>query len=1785
MTTRSIINNINWDRVSHSTNNWIRLNDIRYQYLRNELINKIFPILRVEDKNLLLDGLVKVINLIYFKFGFASNDQKNESLLWDQLLQNNLLDLRALINIMLPFINDNENDDKKHKLKRLADLYIEQDERGYVYTNSQYNRCIRHVDNGQIRIFQRPFLKEYFTQHLELLLMSIETCANKLYVNWVDVLPIKMNEYNKTKLYNDTISKIVGSLEQDPDGNMVATRNQEISSVDLINNYIDPGLGISFQDFYNVMSNHLYHEIKNHKWLIYDIIIAGSAVSYITYLEGIFNLDSIWRGLLWSQLDTNIRNGFIYQWNNFLGSINPNDNIILNKFYFFFSKYHKNATKLINKGELVLTFDPATQEDEDEENARITPESTRNAKLGMSKVPAEEIYLFFFDQLTAFRKSWFYYSIKIKKNQYLGKKVLTGTDIEIYITPKNIYNYCKSLVHYVAEDIVTKKSKFIEIPKHWYSLKPELIEMILIRMLDISNPPVDSGRRRNENEEIDPYDRLRNDWTRPNWFNINKYLRRLYPSISERQLPAANFLIHSFIRTKIVDIVFESLIYHGLLSDFRPNKKITNNSIVESLIGSTDDRRKADFKREQMKEFYFSGQNRKDYEDNAYYFITSSTYGELDPLKSKDYNSPTFERKYFDFLSSAQIWTFTYAMNWVSQINFYHHYMNDRVMYITGATGVGKSTQVPKLLMYSQKMLDYNSNGKIICTQPRVPPTVENADTISRELGVPIRAYEKLYDKNIFTSNYYVQYKHQKEEHLEKTDSFLRIVTDGTLYEEIKASPFLTRSSPDPYAVNQNEIPIDWAKTFLSGNKYDIVIVDEAHEHNANMDMILTLARDAVYVNNSLKLVIVSATMEDDEPIYRRYYRTINDNRAFPLSAFIENQQLDRANMDRRIHISPPGATTQYVIKDVFLSKAESELINEKNFVDYGIEQTIKIANTTTEKDILLFMSGQADIQKAVREINARTPANIIAMGYYSELSEETKTMIVKIHQTLPFYTRYKEDVFLEENDVNRRVPPGTYNRAIIIATNVAEASITLQNLRYVVDTGYAKTVVYDALEGVPKTLVLPISWSSAQQRRGRVGRVASGEVYYMYEKAKIINNKTAYKIADSNAKDHIIPILKTDPNDSAIITRVNDINDIHNLLEIIDRKESGLFEASEVIYDILKNPRPYLDIIKKQYMYIADLTDINQYYVYYGKTDTEEYDTNSLVSNMEGYMLNNHDDYHYQMDAYQFRSKAYTGYDENILEDRALSFYIIHPDENVIRRNLYTGKMEAIKCNPSVTESYYYYLLKINGIQFTTNDIKTCNFREINFKDFVFLKYRIAIDDAKLQLLVVDVPGRATNPVINYTNITEPNIRYYVNLFYNFIKETQQGDWDITVKSTQFENISNIQRLSSLTILNDVNYLLWYCYSIPYQLEEDVLAIISMLTLVTDISQWIGITKSKKDIQRFFNTHLNRNGDIYFVWRLWNTIKELLERQNLFDITKVDVSLETLFRNYKEQYLRSSKIPFEQFLIFDKMFKSGQLNVRDEFYYYVSQISFDFKEIIQKTGIDKYLAIIAKDQRLNVERLQDFLVGYFDILFTQNKKRWMYQYEIENQLTEEPVEINVIEWAQRKLSLPGIVAGANYTPSKWDRMIEIYIRSFSMNLLKSEGNYYLRINKGVRLDPAYWSKRLEIEKTFLNNKTEFMIYHSNQSIGDTVNAAYLTPIMLEWALQLNPIYYYYFFFDKNNLLYNMEHDEDVLRSIDIIQKNKHLFDYNALLSYLDQIGNPILSNIIREAIYENRNL
>src|SRR5437868_8518481 len=103
----TIIINHDWNAMENKYI-WIKKGDYRYQYIGRELINRVFPLLKSQDKNLLLECVVRIVNWIYLKFGFYNNAEKNDNLLWEQFKQNKLLDLRALLTVILPYINDNE---------------------------------------------------------------------------------------------------------------------------------------------------------------------------------------------------------------------------------------------------------------------------------------------------------------------------------------------------------------------------------------------------------------------------------------------------------------------------------------------------------------------------------------------------------------------------------------------------------------------------------------------------------------------------------------------------------------------------------------------------------------------------------------------------------------------------------------------------------------------------------------------------------------------------------------------------------------------------------------------------------------------------------------------------------------------------------------------------------------------------------------------------------------------------------------------------------------------------------------------------------------------------------------------------------------------------------------------------------------------------------------------------------------------------------------------------------------------------------------------------------------------------------------------------------------------------------------------------------------------------------------------------------------------------------------------------------------------------------------------
>lgn len=1725
-----IENHIKFENDFTNYFNWIKLDtsDLKYYKIKVDLIDKVYLNLESDHKKLLTTYLTMLINFIHNKFHFITEVESN--LYWDQLLQNNLLDLRALLNMILPYISETDSfDSKKGALKSLKDLYLSKDSTGrFIYTNSQYNRCIRYLDNDKnILYMERPFDVIYFYHHFKLLLMSIEVISNKLYVNWIDVIPVRMDTYKEIGLYKETIKKI-----SNPNNKFLL-------------GYIDPNLGLSYGDIYNTIANHLYYQIVGQKWLIFDLPSKGKLIGMLEYLEKKINFKLIWDNNMWSHNTQVEKNKFNSEWIALKKSKEHLDRICIFYIYLAFSTNHRNRIKLEKQKLLITKRDLELQ---DEDDIIIDEKSLTNARIGIQNVPIDEIYLFFVDQLGIYKKSWYYYISNIKKTNEIDS--FESASRKISITPKNFYNFAKSLVHY--SDINT--DSYIGFPRHWQTLTPDNINQIM--------------------------DRLFNPNYTEKWFNISLYIQKAYGSdLSRDDSTLINVKMEELIKKHIIDVVFESLIYHGILSNFSPKKEITDIKLIDFTIGSKDENKRKFEQQIQIKKNILTEKNKKAYGEHGYYYVTGQSYNKIQPIKDKKYGS----KSYFDCLITEQLWMFTYAMNWISQINFYHHYCNCRVIYVTGATGVGKSSEIPKILLYCTHMIDYKLDGKVICTIPRTGPVSDSAENVSKNMGVPILEYNSTYDRKVPTVNYVVQYKHKKKNHMDKGQtSFLRFVTDGTLLEEMKQSPFLTKSKPKEIFDKNNE-KISWINEYSTGNKYDIIIVDEAHEHNTNMDLILTLMQNTSYINNSLKLIIISATMDDDEPIYRRYYRKINDNRSYPLSSFIAFNSLDRANIDRRVDISKPRETTQFKVTDHWLSKTESDKIDHKNYVDYGISKTIEVLNNTKSGHLLLFVAGKDDIKKCVKEINTKTPQNIICFPYHGELTDEQRVFVSKINETLPTYIESKDSS-------GKNVPPGTYKRAVIVATNAAEASITVSGLMYIVDTGYAKVNIYDPITQVENLITMVISYTSSTQRRGRVGRVAPGDVYYLYDKEKVFNNKTAYKIADENIRNTIVDLLKREPSDYPIITNKNNVN---NLI-MLDKLTQSPKRDKYVLYELFGNLGIYLDIIVKQYMLLDDTKPkdnkkrINdhykKFYNYYGKGDIRS-GNDSKYYKTNDYLINNHDDYHYQKDE-DIDFRCHTGFDADILKDPSskLDFYIIHPDENIIHRNPFTGKMVGIKNSLSVNESYYYAIAMHNGLL----DYHI-NLKNINFNNFDLLKFDLFINDAKSLLFVIDTDADIFDkPSILLEMEDDKFITQKLIEYYEYINTEIYGkNTNTIVKTDTMDKINQAKQITigKINALDNFNNLLWYFYSYGNELELDVLAICCLFSINTKFAKWMPNSFVPTAI-KFIKTEQNNKGDIYFFWKLWIDIKKQLILYNMLDKLKIDKGTENQFMELKSQYIR--KIPMQnvdRYLILDYMYKSGKLDTGDEFYFYVNLISIQEKDIIdiypdQINSIAKY---ISDKIALNADVIKKFISNYLMTVAEVNRYTWIYKYEIENKLNDDAREdeIDITDWIKRKLRMNKIFVKNNINHiDNWNMILETYLRAYSPNLIKNEISHYITVRTGNVIDISEWSKKFMEENTLLNNKTKYIVYHSER-LG---NIYFLTPVKLKWIINLNPIYYYYFIKNSTDFINTFNPDDPILNKIrEIISDVKNTFDQNQLLSYINQLDDKILSKVILHSLHKDQ--
>ncbi|MCC6126175.1 MAG: ATP-dependent RNA helicase HrpA [Pirellulales bacterium] len=324
----------------------------------------------------------------------------------------------------------------------------------------------------------------------------------------------------------------------------------------------------------------------------------------------------------------------------------------------------------------------------------------------------------------------------------------------------------------------------------------------------------------------------------------------------------------------------------------------------------------------------------------------------------------------------------------------------NQVVIVSGETGSGKSTQLPKICLEIGRGID----GLIGHTQPRRIAARSIAARIAEELGTPLG----------FTVGFKVRFA----ESLSK-QTHVKLMTDGILLAETQSDPFFDR--------------------------YDTLILDEAHERSLNIDFLIGYLKRLLPKRPDLKVVITSATI--DAQRFAAHFGT--PEKPAPV-------------------IEVSGRT--YPVEIVYRPMLPDEEGDEPD-LQQAVYRAMEELPSHERGDVLIFMPTERDIHETAKTFRSR-PLPGDPTGRDTEI--------------LPLYAR------LSMADQQRVFHPGG-KRRIVIATNVAESSLTVPRIRYVIDPGTARVSRYSPRSKTQRLPIEAVSRASADQRAGRCGRIGPG--------------------------------------------------------------------------------------------------------------------------------------------------------------------------------------------------------------------------------------------------------------------------------------------------------------------------------------------------------------------------------------------------------------------------------------------------------------------------------------------------------------------------------------------------------------------------------------------------------------------------------------------------------------------------------------------------------------------
>lgn len=243
-------------------------------------------------------------------------------------------------------------------------------------------------------------------------------------------------------------------------------------------------------------------------------------------------------------------------------------------------------------------------------------------------------------------------------------------------------------------------------------------------------------------------------------------------------------------------------------------------------------------------------------------------------------------------------------------------------------------------------------------------------------------------------------------------------------------------------------------------SQYSVIMLDEAHERTIHTDVLFGLLKQLVKRRSDLRVIVTSATLDAEK--FSGYFFNCN---IFTI----------------------PGRT--FPVEILYTKQPESD------YLDAALITVLQIHLTEPEGDILLFLTGQEEIDFACQSLYERMKG----------LGKNVPELII-----LPVYSALPSEM---QSRIFDPAPPG--KRKVVVATNIAEASLTIDGIFYVVDPGFAKQNVYNPKQGLDSLVITPISQASAKQRAGRAGRTGPGKCYRLYTESAYRNEMSPTTIPE----------------------------------------------------------------------------------------------------------------------------------------------------------------------------------------------------------------------------------------------------------------------------------------------------------------------------------------------------------------------------------------------------------------------------------------------------------------------------------------------------------------------------------------------------------------------------------------------------------------------------------------------------------------------------------------------